>query len=188
MSISIRETGNSMIICACSYVYLHVYLPLCLLRCLLTYMFVPAGTCIWRGTENHWYCQINTRPYTPIFKNAPLSPRAAACQGLMRPIAVDEGRKSSYRILQQCVVCGHERWNKAQPEDQFETILSIVKEQTREQSSSSRDRKVMGMGRDRRKGSSAKGEKTAKGGRNRNEKRNEGQRRKKQSSHRRKRR
>ena len=52
-------------------------------------------------------------------------PRLAECQGMMEPVVV-ENKKQSYRIFQRCVDCGHERWNKAQVADCFETILDIA--------------------------------------------------------------
>ena len=53
------------------------------------------------------------------------NPRLAECQGMMEPVVV-ENKKQSYRIFQRCVDCGHERWNKAQVADCFETILDIA--------------------------------------------------------------
>lgn len=53
--------------------------------------------------------------------------RAAECQGLMPPVSV-ETKKGDYRILHRCVTCGHERWNKAAKEDEFEVILQIAAE------------------------------------------------------------
>jgi len=50
--------------------------------------------------------------------------RAAECGALMQPVAVDT-KKAGYRILQRCVGCEHERWNKAQDGDDFEAILQI---------------------------------------------------------------
>jgi hypothetical protein len=50
--------------------------------------------------------------------------RAAECGALMQPVAVDT-KKAGYRILQRCVGCEHERWNKAQDDDDFEAILQI---------------------------------------------------------------
>ena len=53
--------------------------------------------------------------------------RAADCGGLMRPVAV-EVRGDQYRILQRCEQCGHEHWNKASPQDDFEALLALAKE------------------------------------------------------------
>jgi hypothetical protein len=55
--------------------------------------------------------------------------REERCQGLMEPVAV-EPHKDSYRILFRCTRCGTERWNRAAPEDDFEVLLRIAKEQS----------------------------------------------------------
>ncbi len=55
--------------------------------------------------------------------------RAEPCQGLMKPIAV-ERRRDEYRIQFRCQRCGLERWNKAAPEDDFEILLEIAREQS----------------------------------------------------------
>jgi RNHCP domain len=54
--------------------------------------------------------------------------RAEPCQGLMEPIAV-ERKRDEYRIKFRCRRCGQERWNKAAPEDDFEVLLQIAREQ-----------------------------------------------------------
>ena len=55
--------------------------------------------------------------------------READCLGLMEPIEVEK-KKGEYRILQRCVVCGMEKWNKTSPNDNFEMILQIAAEQS----------------------------------------------------------
>ena len=52
----------------------------------------------------------------------------------MAPVAVDAGKKAghAHRILQRCAACGHERWNKAQAQDDFEAILAVVAGQGRD--------------------------------------------------------
>jgi hypothetical protein len=55
----------------------------------------------------------------------------------MAPVVV-ENKKSSYRIFQRCVDCGHERWNKAQDGDEFEMILEIASGDGQETKSGSR--------------------------------------------------
>lgn len=63
-------------------------------------------------------------------KHVDISPgdRAAKCGGLMEPVAV-EGSTSAYRILHRCQVCGYEKWNQAAPEDDFEQLLNLAREQ-----------------------------------------------------------
>ena len=89
--------------------------------------------------------------------------RAADCGGLMAPVAV-EPVKSSYRIFQRCVACGHERWNKSQEEDDFDTMLAIMAKSREEHEERQhmdwygRSGKGMGKGRGRAGGKSgAKG-------------------------------
>lgn len=47
--------------------------------------------------------------------------RANTCQGLMQPVAFD-GKKG---ILHQCILCKFERYNKLQPEDNFDKIIEL---------------------------------------------------------------
>ena len=55
--------------------------------------------------------------------------RAAECLGLMEPVGVEK-KKGEYRILHRCVICSHEKWNRAMSEDCFEVILQIAAEQS----------------------------------------------------------
>ena len=50
--------------------------------------------------------------------------RAAVCQGLMKPIAV-ELNKGDYIIIHHCVKCGFEKRNKTSGDDNFEAILQL---------------------------------------------------------------
>ena len=54
--------------------------------------------------------------------------RAESCGGLMEPIAVAQ-KKGGYRIQFRCVKCKAERWNKAAPEDDFEMLLQVARQQ-----------------------------------------------------------
>lgn len=54
--------------------------------------------------------------------------RLAPCGGLMAPVAVSS-KNNSYRILHRCVDCGYEKWNQAAPQDDFEQLLTIAREQ-----------------------------------------------------------
>jgi hypothetical protein len=55
--------------------------------------------------------------------------READCQGLMKPVSVDK-KRGNYRILHSCVKCDLEKWNKTNPEDNFEVILQIAADQS----------------------------------------------------------
>ena len=50
--------------------------------------------------------------------------RAAQCRGMMEPVEV-EREGDGYVILHRCVACGHEKRNKAAPEDDFDILLSL---------------------------------------------------------------
>ena len=50
--------------------------------------------------------------------------RSAECGGLMEPMSV-EPFGHSWKIVQRCQVCGHERKNKIVPEDNFEAVLAL---------------------------------------------------------------
>jgi hypothetical protein len=54
--------------------------------------------------------------------------RAEPCQGLMEPVGV-ESKPAGYRILFRCSFCGIQRWNKSAPEDDFEVLLRIARQQ-----------------------------------------------------------
>ena len=50
--------------------------------------------------------------------------RAALCGGMMRPVAVEKDG-DEYIILHKCEMCGHEKRNKAGPEDSIEELSKI---------------------------------------------------------------
>lgn len=84
--------------------------------------------------------------------------RAAECQGMMKPVAVDT-KKGNYRILQRCIDCDHERWNKRQEKDDFQALLDVsalqAEEKVRVRGGGGRASKVGGRGggdSDRRRG------------------------------------
>ena len=54
--------------------------------------------------------------------------RAETCHGLMAPIQVST-KKSNYRIEFECEKCNKRIWNKANKNDNFETILQIASNQ-----------------------------------------------------------
>lgn len=51
--------------------------------------------------------------------------RAAGCGGLMRPAAVTQSAKKGYIIRHVCTSCGAERNNKSAPDDDFNVLLEI---------------------------------------------------------------
>lgn len=57
--------------------------------------------------------------------------RADDCGGLMQPVAL-EGSPPGARILHRCMLCGHEKWNRVSPHDEFETLLTLAERQSRQ--------------------------------------------------------
>lgn len=51
--------------------------------------------------------------------------RQVTCQGLMKPVAI-ENKKGSYVIVHQCTICKQRKRNKAAGNDSFEEILRIA--------------------------------------------------------------
>ncbi len=54
--------------------------------------------------------------------------RAENCSGMMQPVGVEK-KSSKYRILQRCLNCGKEKWNKVSKDDDFEMIMQIIGQQ-----------------------------------------------------------
>ena len=72
----------------------------------------------------------NHCPHCLWSKHVDINPgdRAEPCRGLMQPIGVS-AKKDGYRILFRCTTCGAERWNKAAPDDDFDVLLRIARDQ-----------------------------------------------------------
>ena len=52
--------------------------------------------------------------------------RKESCGGMMEPIRIDV-EKGVYKVVQRCVKCGFLRRNRIEKEDDFDTVLKIVK-------------------------------------------------------------
>jgi hypothetical protein len=52
--------------------------------------------------------------------------RKCNCEGLMAPTRVHQDH-GEYIITHRCLSCGEEKTNKKQKDDDFETLLSVVK-------------------------------------------------------------
>ena len=57
--------------------------------------------------------------------------RKEACWGMMEPIGVEK-KGDEYIILHKCVICGLEKPNKAVKEDNFQMIVQISAENSKE--------------------------------------------------------
>ena len=57
--------------------------------------------------------------------------RVNKCGGLMKPIRIEKNGKE-YTIIHKCVTCGVEKSNKAVKEDDFQMIVQVSAENSRE--------------------------------------------------------
>lgn len=59
-------------------------------------------------------------------KHVDLNPgdRQASCQGLMKPVGV-KFKAGKYIVLHRCLLCGFEKWNKIEKEDNFEVLFQL---------------------------------------------------------------
>lgn len=57
--------------------------------------------------------------------------RSNACGGLMKPVRIEKVGKD-YTIIHKCVICGIEKPNKAVKEDNFQMIVQVSAENSRE--------------------------------------------------------
>ena len=51
--------------------------------------------------------------------------RASDCGGLMAPVALEHDGKKGFVILHRCERCGHEKKNRAAPDDDPEELSSL---------------------------------------------------------------
>jgi hypothetical protein len=49
----------------------------------------------------------------------------------MEPVAL-AGSPPAARILHRCTQCGHEKWNRVSPQDEFEALLALAERQARQ--------------------------------------------------------
>ncbi len=52
--------------------------------------------------------------------------RASECGGVMDPVGAKKDGKKGFMILQRCRGCGHERWNRASPDDDVTEIAGLL--------------------------------------------------------------
>lgn len=51
--------------------------------------------------------------------------RASACQGLMKPLSLDQNGKKGWMVVHECERCGKKIVNKLAPDDQWEDFLKL---------------------------------------------------------------
>lgn len=52
--------------------------------------------------------------------------RAAACRGLMRPVGLVR-RGDGYVLTHRCEACGYKKRNRASKDDDFESLLAVIR-------------------------------------------------------------
>ncbi len=80
-----------------------------------------------RGTGYTNHC-----PLCLWSKHVDINPgdRLAECRGMMKPIASDI-KNGEYSVLLKCLKCGHSRKNKLAENDNFDTLLDIIKKEAK---------------------------------------------------------
>ncbi|MEI6378352.1 MAG: RNHCP domain-containing protein [Candidatus Falkowbacteria bacterium] len=86
-------------------------------------------TCEHCGTKVKGNGYTNHCPKCFYSKHVDINPgdRESGCGGMMRPIGARPYR-GGWRVIQQCLKCGHSRENKVVPEDDMEKLAAIIKE------------------------------------------------------------
>lgn len=85
-------------------------------------------TCEYCGQKIKGNGYTNHCPVCLYSKHVDINPgdRAAKCQGLMQPIAV-EIKQGKYILLHQCIRCGQQKRNKTVKADSMDAIIEISK-------------------------------------------------------------
>ena len=52
--------------------------------------------------------------------------RSCSCHGILRPVAIDPGKKGTYKIVYQCEKCGMIKRNKTAKDDNMDLIVQIM--------------------------------------------------------------
>lgn len=52
--------------------------------------------------------------------------RAAVCGGLMEPVLLEK-ENGGEKLTHRCLICGHMKKNKTDPEDDFEALLGLAR-------------------------------------------------------------
>lgn len=52
--------------------------------------------------------------------------RAAKCGGMMEVVQIDL-KQGEWRVLHQCLICGHEKWNEVAEEDSQERLAEVTR-------------------------------------------------------------
>lgn len=52
--------------------------------------------------------------------------RACTCHGILKPVAIEKGKKDNYKIVYVCSSCGAIKKNKAANDDNLDLIIEIM--------------------------------------------------------------
>lgn len=55
--------------------------------------------------------------------------RECKCHGILKPIRIEKAKKDSYKIVYKCEKCGMIKRNITAPDDDFDLILEIMRNQ-----------------------------------------------------------
>lgn len=72
----------------------------------------------------------NHCPHCLYSRHVDINPgdRAATCCALMAPVAVSQ-KRDDFFLLHRCTQCGFERPNRSAPEDSFDALLALSRQQ-----------------------------------------------------------
>ena len=81
-----------------------------------------------REVEPLGYTSRNHCPYCLYSRHLDVNPgdRASDCGGLMRPVAVTSHPKKGFVITHKCTLCGSERNNKMQADDDTSLLIKLT--------------------------------------------------------------
>ena len=67
-------------------------------------------------------------PFCLYSKHLDINPgdRMANCNGVLKPIDIEKGKKDTYKIIYKCEKCGMIKKNKTANDDDFNKILEIM--------------------------------------------------------------
>ncbi len=56
--------------------------------------------------------------------------REATCGAMMKPVDGGSGKNNFY-VIQQCIICGHQKRNETSPEDNFDVLTKVIEEKNK---------------------------------------------------------
>ena len=67
-------------------------------------------------------------PYCLHSKHVDINPgdRMCACLGVLKPVAIEKGKKDRYKIVYRCEKCGMIKKNVAAKDDNFDKIIELM--------------------------------------------------------------